>query len=104
MLFRSAASVRRGATEAPRGTGARAAGEEDEAMSRLTLTMGVSRLATISGPAAQEEARVRALRLIGQDVLITDDRQEVLQYLLDPIWFHGVPGSNPLFHVLVLRV
>ena len=31
-------------------------------MSRLALAMGVSRLATISGPAAQEEARVRALR------------------------------------------
>ena len=30
-----AASVHRGAAEAPRGTGARAAGEEDEAMSRL---------------------------------------------------------------------
>ena len=58
----TAASVHRGAAEAPRGTGARAAGEEDEAMSRLALAMGVSRLATISGPAAQEEARVRALR------------------------------------------
>ena len=31
-------------------------------MSRLAMAMGVSRLATISGPAAQEEARVRALR------------------------------------------
>ena len=49
-------------TKAPRGTGARAAGEEDEAMSRLALAMGVSRLATISCPAAQEEARVRVLR------------------------------------------
>ena len=33
-----------------------------EVMSRLALAMGVSRLATIPGPAAQEEARVRALR------------------------------------------
>ena len=31
-------------------------------MSRLALAMGVSRLATISGPTAQEEALVRALR------------------------------------------
>ena len=31
-------------------------------MSWLALAMGVSRLATISGPAAQEKARVRALR------------------------------------------
>ena len=31
-------------------------------MSQLALAMGVSRLATISGPAAQEEARVCALR------------------------------------------
>ena len=58
----TAASVHRGAAEAPRGAGARAAGEEDEVVSRLALAMGVSRLATISGPAAQEEARVRALR------------------------------------------
>ena len=57
----TAASVHRGAAEAPRGTGARAAGEEDEAMSQLALAMGVSRLAMISGPATQEEARVHAL-------------------------------------------
>ena len=57
-----ATSVHQGAAEAPRGTGARAAGEEDWVVSRLALAMGVSRLATISGPAAQEEARVRALR------------------------------------------
>ena len=56
-----AASVHRGAAEAPRGTGAHAAGEEDEAMSRMALAMGVLRLAMISGPVAQEEARVRAL-------------------------------------------
>ena len=31
-------------------------------MSRLAMAMSVSRLATISGPAAQEEAQVRALR------------------------------------------
>ena len=47
----TAASVNRGAAEAPTETGARAAGE-DEAMSRLAMAMGVSRLATISGPAA----------------------------------------------------
>ena len=58
----TAASMHRGAAETPRGTGARAAREEDEAMSRLALAMGVSRLATISGPAAQEEARAHALR------------------------------------------
>ena len=31
-------------------------------MSRFALAKGISRLVTISGPAAQEEARVRALR------------------------------------------
>ena len=46
----TAASVHRGAAEVPRGTGARATGEEDEVVSRLALAMGVSRLATISGP------------------------------------------------------
>ena len=58
----TAASVHRGVTEAPRGAGARTTGEKDEVVSCLALAMGVSRLATISGPAAQEEARVRALR------------------------------------------
>ena len=58
----TAASVCLCAAEAPRGAGARAAGEEDEAASRFALAMGISRLATISGPAAQEEARVRVLR------------------------------------------
>ena len=58
----TAASVHRGMAEAPRGAPARAAGEEDEVVSRLALAMGILRLATISGPAAQEEARVRALR------------------------------------------
>ena len=57
-----AESVHRGAAEAPRGTGARAAGEEDKVVSLLALAMGVSRLATISGPVTQEEVRVRALR------------------------------------------
>ena len=58
----TAAYMHRGTAEAPRGTGAHAAGEEDEVVSRLALAMGVSRLATISGPAAQKEARVRGLR------------------------------------------
>ena len=57
-----AGSMHQGAAEAPRGAGARAVGEEDEVVSRLALAMGVSRLATISGPAAQEEAWARALR------------------------------------------
>ena len=48
----TAVSMHRGMVVAPRGTGARAAGEEDEVVSRLALAMGVSRLATISGPAA----------------------------------------------------
>ena len=56
----TAAPVCQGAAEAPRGAGSRAAGEEDEVVSRFALAMGISRLATISGPAAQEEARVRA--------------------------------------------
>ena len=57
-----AASVCLGAAEAPRGAGARAAREVDEVVSCFALAKGISRLATISGPAAQEEARVRALR------------------------------------------
>ena len=58
----STVSVHLGTVEATRGAGAYAAGEEDEVVSRLALAMGVSRLATISGPAGQEEARVRAFR------------------------------------------
>ena len=56
------ASMHLGAVEAPSGAGARAAKEEDKVASRLALAMGVSRLVIISGPAAQEEARVRTLR------------------------------------------
>ena len=57
-----AASVCLGAAEAPREAGARAAGEEEEVASRSALAKGISCLAAISGPAAQEEARERALR------------------------------------------
>ena len=58
-----AASVCLGAAEAPREAGAHAAGEEEEVASRSSLAKGISCLAAISGPAAQEEARVRALRM-----------------------------------------
>ena len=79
-----ASSVHQGATEAPRGAGARATGEEDEVVSRLALTMGVSRLATISGPAAQEEARVHALR-----------RPQLLAALKEKT--AGIPGASVLW-------
>ena len=75
-----AASVHQGAAEAPRGAGGRAKGEEDEVVPCLALTMGVLRLATISGPAAQEEARVRALR-----------RAQILAALKEKT--AGIPGS-----------
>ena len=52
-------------------------------MSRLALAMGVSRLATISGPAAQEEARVRALR-----------RAQLLVALKEKT--AGIPGASLL--------
>ena len=55
------ASVYLGEAEEPREAEARAAGEEEEVVSRPALATGISRLAAISGPAAQEEARVRAL-------------------------------------------
>ena len=58
----SAVSMCPGAAEAPREAGGRAAGEEEEVASRSALAKGISRMAAISGPAAQEEARVRALR------------------------------------------
>ena len=51
-----------GVAEAPREAGACAAREEEEVASHSALAKGISRLAAISGPAAQEEARVRALR------------------------------------------
>ena len=57
-----AASVCLAAAEAPRCAGASAAREEDEVVSCFALAKGISLLATISGPAAQEEARVRVLR------------------------------------------
>ena len=79
----TAASVRLGAEEAPRGVGARAAGEEDEVASPFALAKGISRLATISGPAAQEEARVRALR-----------RAQLLAALKEDT--AGIPGASAL--------
>ena len=78
------ASVCLGAAEAPRGTGAHAAREEDEVASRFTLAKGISRLATLSGPAAQEEARVRALR-----------RAQLLAALREKTV--GIPGAPALW-------
>ena len=83
----TAASVYQGAAEAPRGTGAHAAGEEDEVVSRVALAMGVSRLATISSPTAQEEARVRALR-----------RAQLLAALKEKT--AGIPGASLLWEEL----
>ena len=68
-------SVHQGAAEAPRGAGARAAGEEDEV---------VSRLATIFGPAAQEEARGRALH-----------RAQLMAALKEKT--AGIPGASVLW-------
>ena len=79
-----AASVCLGTAEAPRGAGARAAGEEDEVVSRLALSMGISRLVTISGPAAQEEARGRALC-----------RAQLLAALKEKT--AGIPGASVLW-------
>ena len=79
----TAASMHRGTAEAPRGTGAHAAGEEDEAMSRLALAMGVSCLATISGP-AQEEARVRALRRAQLLAALKEKTAGILE--ASPLW------------------
>ena len=51
-----------GTVEAPRGDGARAAGEEEEVASHPAPAGTISRLSALSGPEAQEEVRVRALR------------------------------------------
>ena len=76
-------SVCLGAAEAPREAGARAAGVEEEVASRSTLAKGISRLAAISGPAAQEEARVHALR-----------RAQLLAALKEKT--AGIPGASVL--------
>ena len=80
----TAVSACLGAAEAPRGAEARAAGEEEEVASRFALAKGISRLATISGPAAQEEARVRALR-----------RAQLLAALKEKT--AGIPGASALW-------
>ena len=56
----TAESVFRGAAEAPSEAGARAT--DGEVASRSSAAQNVARLATVSGPAAQEEARIRAVR------------------------------------------
>ena len=56
----TAESAFRGVAEAPSEAGARAA--DGEVASRSSVAQNLSRLAAISGPAAQEEARIRAVR------------------------------------------
>ena len=80
----TAASACLCAAEAPRGAGACAAGEEDEVASRFALAKGISCRATISGPAAQEESRVRALR-----------RAHLLAALKEKT--AGIPGASALW-------
>ena len=58
----TAASVFRGAAEAPRGAGARAAEEEEEVVSHRAVDRNLSRLVAITGPTAQAEARERDAR------------------------------------------
>ena len=83
----TAASVCLGAAEVPREAGARAAGEEEEVVSRSALAKGISRLADISGPAAQEEAWARALR-----------RAQLLVALKEKTV--GIPGASVLWSEL----
>ena len=54
-------SIFRGTTKAPNGAGARVA-EDEEVVSRPTVVRDLSRLAFITGPAAQAEARARDTR------------------------------------------
>ena len=56
----TAESVFRGAAEAPGEAGARAT--DGEVASRSSAAQNVARLAAVSGPVAQEEARIRAVR------------------------------------------
>ena len=83
----TAASVCLGAAEAPREAGARAAGEEEEVVSCPALAKGISRLVAISGPTAQEEARMRALR-----------RAQFLAALREKT--AGIPGAPALWSEL----
>ena len=57
----TAESVFRGAAEAPSEAGARATGK-NEVASHSSAAQNVARLAAVSGPVAQEEARIRAVR------------------------------------------
>ena len=57
----TAESAFHGAAEAPRGAGARAAGEERGA-ARATLREQLARLEAVTGLDAQAEARARAIR------------------------------------------
>ena len=81
------ASVCLGAAEAPREAGARAAREEEEVASRSALSKGVSRLAAISSPVAQEEARVHGL-----------SRAQLLVALREKT--AGIPGASAFWSEL----
>ena len=79
----TATSVFRGAAEAPRGAGARAA-EDEEVVSRPAVARDLSRLAAITGPAAQAEARARDIR-----------RAHLMATLKERT--AGTPGLSPLW-------
>ena len=79
----TAASVFRGAAEAPRGAGSRAA-EEEEVVSRPPVVRDVERQAAITGPAAQAEARARDIR-----------RAHLMATLRERT--AGTPGLSPLW-------
>ena len=80
-------SVCPGAAEAPWEAGACAAGEEEEVVSRAALAKGISHLVAISGPVAQEKARMRALR-----------RSHLLAALREKT--AGIPGAPALWSEL----
>ena len=80
------AFVFRGAVEAPRGAGARAT-EYEEVVYRSVVARDVSRLAAITGPAVQAEARARDIQRA--HLMVTLKERTV-----------GTPGLSPLWEKL----
>ena len=79
----TAASVFQGAAEAPSGAGVRAT-KDEEVVSRPAFPQNLSRMAAITVPATQEEARVRAIR-----------RAHLMATLKERT--AGIPGLSPLW-------
>ena len=76
-------SILQGVAEAPSGAGVRST-EDEEVLSRPSFSQNLSRMAAITVPATQEEARVRAIRRAHMMATLKKRTTGILG--LSPLW------------------